>query len=720
VAERLRIARAEARACLADTGRRHSRDERRTSPRLDARAHDEMASVRALRQAIFDTRAGACLSSRAFDRLYAHDTTSDPPDVATLAHLVSCAGCLDTVNRRLRLPLLVDRDPSDSLGRGSGSGTGTGIGSASGRRDSEGSGAAGKARLTNVLRARLEDAREDHPQELQIAVNGLFVGSQAVNGPMNEQCLKILVAEQVGFVEVFDEHGTCLLYLDVEPPPQGAVEQSARVMLSGGRNLSATLAFSDASPTVHVLYDNPSAAVAADRHAVVAMRDIRANAAAHEEEDEAATPVRTWSLWPAAVRFVLAGIIAGALLANPRQTLAAVDHARRLIVDSITRLFETRRPRAALPSRPVTEVMGITLAPSALSAASGMTVVAGRSPAGGEGASDIELSEITLKALRLLDGVEALTMEQVEVGRGADRRVHVQGVVGTAARRRELTAALRALPARRLHVDLATIDDASASRAAASTSSVRTGAGASAASTSGSASAPRAVSALRSAELTRDRVPAAYESVRRYIVSRAASHHAATPGAAAAATAEAGASANADVNETARRLSAALLSRSLQARVHGRTVQDLVTSVSAAEAARLPPSARATWRELVGRHAERFRQETASLRRELEQIFPFTAPDERGSIAAGTAPASDGNDTGANTDSDAWRTAAHLFTLASAHDIAVRRAFAVAADGHESLDVSTPEFRRSLLEAERLAAGLAAALPAARHDASKP
>jgi hypothetical protein len=42
-------------------------------------------------------------------------------------------------------------------------------------------------------------------RQLRIAVNGLFVGSQAVSGALSEQRVKILVTERIGFIEIFSE-----------------------------------------------------------------------------------------------------------------------------------------------------------------------------------------------------------------------------------------------------------------------------------------------------------------------------------------------------------------------------------------------------------------------------------------------------------------------------------------------------------------------------------
>src|SRR5262249_20811676 len=65
--------------------------------------------IATLRQGIYASRTGACFTDRDVDRFYASHRP-DPMEAPRLAHLVSCAACLDAVNRRLGLRLLSGRD----------------------------------------------------------------------------------------------------------------------------------------------------------------------------------------------------------------------------------------------------------------------------------------------------------------------------------------------------------------------------------------------------------------------------------------------------------------------------------------------------------------------------------------------------------------------------------------------------------------------------------
>lgn len=610
VAGRLRLARAEARAHLADPtpvrtfGRRHR----------DVPPDDGTAFVLALRQAIFDSRTGDCLSSRALDHVYAGHHT-DPLDTGMLAHLVSCPLCLDAVNHRLGLPLLADRHPGDTLGRGP---TNTGGGSS------------GAADLTSILRTKLDDARGEEPNELQIVVNGLFIGSQAINSPLSEQRLKVLVTEPVGFVEIFDEHGTCLLYLDVVAPPAGLAAQSAHVALHHGRRLSAAIAFADAAPTVDVVYLDPAAP--SEARAVVAVIDAPA----------AATSALSWLVWPP-LRLVIAGVVLGVLLAHPRQTLAAVDRARHLVVDAIVQLVETLRPRRRLPSQPVVP----TAEPIPFARA-----IARVTPAAQPEASvvadinDVDLSTLLIEILQRLDDADALTQEQVAVER-CGRQICVEGVVADETRRAEIEAALGGLATLAVRVNLAALDMAARHPV-------------------GAAPLP---ATFRSADLLRNVEPVAYESLRRAL----------------------GDASPAEVRQYA----AATLAHALNARLQARTLRQIVEAIPPRQTALLSSSALQTLQTLAQRHTASFRAETMALRHDLEQVFDSVATDD-------VPPA--------RHDGAARQIAGQLFDRATAHDAAVRLAFAVVDEGVASLDVGTAAFRHSLLEAEHLAETLLAAL----------
>jgi len=73
-----------------------------------------------------------------------------------------------------------------------------------------------------------------------------------------EQTLSLAIEERIGFVEIFSEQWVRLFFLNIDPPPDGAFEQSARIALSEGRSLEAALDFSGPCPNLQVIYNDPT------------------------------------------------------------------------------------------------------------------------------------------------------------------------------------------------------------------------------------------------------------------------------------------------------------------------------------------------------------------------------------------------------------------------------------------------------------------------------
>ncbi len=250
VKDRLRQARAEARLYLVDSDRLNLMysDGAVEHPRADVgRISSDL--LRELRQMIFDSREGDCFSSDELKELYSSDNEKGLGS-SVVAHLVSCAKCLDEVNKLLGLPLLSERYATDMTGKDTRKKGGPG-GGFSGR-----GGSGVKASLSRYL-SRAQQVYRHEPKELCIAVNGYLQGTQKINSEHSELTLVIDMAEQIGFVEVFSELGIRLLLLNVDPMPAGATRQEARVELSEGRTLDATLSFGGAWPMLHVAYHNP-------------------------------------------------------------------------------------------------------------------------------------------------------------------------------------------------------------------------------------------------------------------------------------------------------------------------------------------------------------------------------------------------------------------------------------------------------------------------------
>ncbi len=261
VDEQLRLARAEARLFLDDPDRLQFlsgvefETAMRPQPRNALKTSDILIDLRDL---IFRTSRGECLSTAELQEIY-EKLNGQMREASTSAHVVSCAVCLEKVNKILGLPALEDRYPTDLLEPEKTDRSDKGGPSLP--KDGGGSGG-GTASSSAIKRHRREmkKVREHRPLELRIAVNGFILGSQRVGLEVNEQTLSIKGEEKIGFIEVLSEQGVRLLFLNVDAPPDGGVEHRASVGLSEGRELELSLNFSGPWPTVNVVYSDPTAA----------------------------------------------------------------------------------------------------------------------------------------------------------------------------------------------------------------------------------------------------------------------------------------------------------------------------------------------------------------------------------------------------------------------------------------------------------------------------
>ncbi|HZI46462.1 MAG TPA: sigma-70 family RNA polymerase sigma factor, partial [Pyrinomonadaceae bacterium] len=198
-----------------------------------------------LRQMIFNSRRGECLSPEELEEIYSGDNP-DALTTAKLAHIVSCSGCLDAVNSLLGLPQLAQRyeaQPPEPKGP---------------RGDAGGGGASGggTSDLTTKFAYRLRETREHKPQELRIAINGSLVSSLKVSSDLSELDLNLTPDDPTEFVEVSSEQGVQMLFFSVDPVGTQA-EQWAWIELSEGRSLEASFR-AENGPRLHVVYKDPA------------------------------------------------------------------------------------------------------------------------------------------------------------------------------------------------------------------------------------------------------------------------------------------------------------------------------------------------------------------------------------------------------------------------------------------------------------------------------
>jgi RNA polymerase sigma factor (sigma-70 family) len=198
-----------------------------------------------LRQLIFNSCRGECLSQSELNQIYASGQT-ETLTTAKLAHLVSCPECLDAVNVLLGLPCLAERDRNESTARKEPPGDASGGGASGG----------GPTELKRKLAHRLRETHEHKPKELRIAVNGVHVGSIKISSELSELDLNLAPVDPIEFVEIFSEQGIQLLFFSINAT-ETQHEQWALIELSEGRSLEAS--YDDKSgPALHVIYRDPA------------------------------------------------------------------------------------------------------------------------------------------------------------------------------------------------------------------------------------------------------------------------------------------------------------------------------------------------------------------------------------------------------------------------------------------------------------------------------
>jgi hypothetical protein len=155
---------------------------------------------------------------------------------------------------------------------------------------------------------------------------------------------------------------------------------------------------------------------------------------------------------------------------------------------------------------------------------------------------------------------------------------------------------------------------------------------------------------------------------------------------------EKGVAAN-QIDEEITRLTNRIVNRSAQVMTHVWAIKRLGERFTPEQLNALAPEARAKWVAIVRAHAQSVRQETASLRRELQPIFPSAASagdgDEKVEIAS---------------DADLLRAIERLFEVCAANDRMVSSAFAIKSQTANASGVQGSQFWRSLRRAEQLAA----------------
>lgn len=340
----LRIARKEAHLHLQNPPRKSLLKKKDHREEISDESPDFLGR---LRQTIFRSRRGFCLSADQLDDLYC-TTSPSAIDCTRLAHIASCPNCLDEINKRLGIPPLSERHPIDTIGQDAPSNRKAGNFKVSASQIHQ---------FVRQSRCTTRDVFEHRPKDLQLTVNGFMIGSQSIGSERNEQTLSINLEERIGFIEAFSEQEVRLLYFNVEPPPDGATEQTACMELSEGRRVEVSINFSDIRPRLTALYYDPllKPAYALQQSTVEIQPLLQSNEEVLQTPASLPEPPRfafqprlslfslQWWLRPAWLTAALASILIIALLLVPRpgSTLSASELFDQSVAAEEARLMRT-------------------------------------------------------------------------------------------------------------------------------------------------------------------------------------------------------------------------------------------------------------------------------------------------------------------------------------------------------------------------------------------
>jgi RNA polymerase sigma factor (sigma-70 family) len=653
VAELLRVARAEAKVFLLEPQRLSFLSAVESLPELEPLKSEKLTEQ--LRQAIFATRQGECLPLRHLEDLYLANR-AELIDAPKLAHFVSCANCLESINRLLKLPSLDHRDPPEMLGPDPNAAN----------KPAPPKTTAFKAKRNaraswQKLERRWRDVYEHDPTALRIAVNGEVLSSHKLHAAeRNELSLSIEAAHETLFIEIFSEQGVRLLFFHAVAPPSGAFEQFARATFSDNRTLEARLNFCGSWPHLEITYE--CSVQNAERGASDCGLQIADDGFVEEvhssppflglSADSQGLLDRLRSAFrnpQSAIRWLLRPITITILLSALLITV--------VVGQKLGWWFAPAKPKTA-PTKPDARPGKINSESQPSSSPSAQPKVSSTSPAPSPVASPAVAPTATaaleIEALRLLQQAKADTHEQIEVRRTPAGKLRIEGILETDARKTELLQALSSLrthPA--VELQLQTVAEA-ARRLRASPASPAI--------------------AIEREEITVTKLPVDAE-LRRHFTSRGVAVE--------------------QIDNEIEGFAAATLQRSRQMARHAGALRQLAGRFSAAQLQSLDAATRATWLSLLHSHARSLRDETLQLRASL-------APALSGSGASVNEINS------LNNDEELRRACERVAQLCAESDLMVRAAFTVSANA-APVGVRSATFFTTLHRIEHLAEAISAA-----------
>lgn len=258
--------------------------------------------------------------------------------------------------------------------------------------------------------------------------------------------------------------------------------------------------------------------------------------------------------------------------------------------------------------------------------------------------------ELEIEVTYLLNQIKANLGEQVSLTRTNRGMLRVEALAETQRRKEEILQALRPVinnPAIRVEVN--TVEEAVKRQQ--------------------ELSQPREAT-VREVEVKNNRIPADPQ-VRSYFSTRLVGSEA--------------------IDEEIKRYANREMNRSRQALLQASALKRLVRRFSAAEIQALPPEARTKWLSMIREHTQAYQREVKALRQELGSVFdgsPGSTEQE------------------AVSEENLTQLADRLVQLSYANDEAVRSVFTISAEGRTAAAIKSPQFWRSLANAEALAAAI--------------
>jgi RNA polymerase sigma factor (sigma-70 family) len=238
----------------------------KTEPRQDPKTNSSLDFFARLRGMIFASRSTPCEPLRRSRQQAPLSIQIPTLSTQELAHLVSCAACLNRRSRQHGLPELNERtfdEPYQKNDRGGppagGSGTGTLVPSPRKQR-------------ANELRrgyARTRELIHHYPTEFSIAVDGHIRTSHVISSSVSLLNLTVDAKERVEFVEILSEQGVRFLMLD-RADLETLTLRRYDIALSDGRLLEVEIVPDVPGPCIQVSYRDPSLAPVSERGAELA------------------------------------------------------------------------------------------------------------------------------------------------------------------------------------------------------------------------------------------------------------------------------------------------------------------------------------------------------------------------------------------------------------------------------------------------------------------